>query len=276
MKPWLSRCRVVKARGKIRVMDAEWFKTRMKQVRVTQEELAERLGRHRDVVRRILSGTQTMRIDEALVFADALRVPYAEILRRAGVEVPTAAIDETVPLRYHVADAFAAVSSGPIPESEQSLFPRPPRRNLPETAFAADVLDDSADRYYRRGAVVICVPPPELGRALTPGDRCVYVNYGTDMAAADAIEARIGVLAVAGDGSGLLLSSATRNADKRQTVFIEREQAAISGQTRAAEAAPGRFVVPVPEQQAEIEYTPHSDDKSEIVGVILWAFTPEA
>lgn len=72
-------------------MDDKWFKQQQKKVGITADQIAGILGRDRSVVSKILAGKQKMTLDWAKAFAEALQVPIAIVLERAGVtDEPTA------------------------------------------------------------------------------------------------------------------------------------------------------------------------------------------
>lgn len=54
-------------------------------MRVTDDQIADRMGRHRSVVSHILNGRQKMSLDWAEAFADLLDSPIEKILSKAGV-----------------------------------------------------------------------------------------------------------------------------------------------------------------------------------------------
>lgn len=64
---------------------ADWFKQRMRRLRVTQEQIGRALNRDRTVVGRILSGQQPLKLNEVLPLAEILQVSPFEILHRAGM-----------------------------------------------------------------------------------------------------------------------------------------------------------------------------------------------
>lgn len=66
-------------------MDVRWFKERQKQVGVTADQIADRVGRARSNVSHIYSGKQKMSLEWARAFAAALEVPLSEVLERAGI-----------------------------------------------------------------------------------------------------------------------------------------------------------------------------------------------
>lgn len=66
------------------MFQTDWFKRRMRQLRVTQRHLGLVLGCDRTVVSRIIGGKQQLRLDQAELIAEALKVSPMEVLRRAG------------------------------------------------------------------------------------------------------------------------------------------------------------------------------------------------
>lgn len=66
-------------------MDDKWFKAQQRRVGVTAEDIAARMGRVRSTVSHIYSGRQKMSLEWAKVFAEALQVPLAEVLKHAGI-----------------------------------------------------------------------------------------------------------------------------------------------------------------------------------------------
>ncbi|MEM6650956.1 MAG: helix-turn-helix transcriptional regulator [Pseudomonadota bacterium] len=65
-------------------MDEKWFKNRQREVGVTADDIAKKIGRARSGVSQIYKGERKMSADWAKAFAEALEVPVAEILERAG------------------------------------------------------------------------------------------------------------------------------------------------------------------------------------------------
>ena len=65
-------------------MDDKCFKQQQKRDGVTADAIAAILGRDRSVVSKILSGKQRMTLDWAKAFAEALQVPVATVLEKAG------------------------------------------------------------------------------------------------------------------------------------------------------------------------------------------------
>lgn len=74
-----------------RTMDDKWFKQQQKLVGKTADQIAAVLGRDRSVVSKILAGKQKMTLEWATAFAQALEVPLATVLEKAGTaDLPVA------------------------------------------------------------------------------------------------------------------------------------------------------------------------------------------
>lgn len=72
-------------------MDEKWFKTQQRKLGVTAEDIAAIRGLSRTNVSHILNGKQRMSLDWANAFAQALQVPLATILEKAGAAEPQVA-----------------------------------------------------------------------------------------------------------------------------------------------------------------------------------------
>lgn len=74
-------------------MDEKWFKQQQKKAGVTADEIAGKRGMSRVNVSHILTGRQRMSLEWAKAFAEALQVPLATVLEKAGVtDAPTAQV----------------------------------------------------------------------------------------------------------------------------------------------------------------------------------------
>lgn len=65
-------------------MNIEWFKAKHKASRVTQAEMARRLGKTPTFLTRVYSGDQDLKIEQATIMARAFGVPLAEVLAHLG------------------------------------------------------------------------------------------------------------------------------------------------------------------------------------------------
>lgn len=96
-------------------MDDKWFKTQQKRVGVTADQIADRLGRDRSVVSKILSGKQRMTLEWANAFAEVLQTDLATVLEKAGVA--DAQITQRVAPGFSESDAVAWVPGPSMAES---------------------------------------------------------------------------------------------------------------------------------------------------------------
>lgn len=66
-------------------MDIEWFRARKRELKVTDADLGEAIGRDRSIANRIVTGKQTMDLRFADGLATALKVSKETLLMKAGV-----------------------------------------------------------------------------------------------------------------------------------------------------------------------------------------------
>jgi 3,4-dihydroxy 2-butanone 4-phosphate synthase / GTP cyclohydrolase II len=69
------------------MLDADWFKARMKAVGATQEDVAQAIGRDRSAASRLLSGALEFKVSHAGPIASLLKTTVGEVLARAGLDV---------------------------------------------------------------------------------------------------------------------------------------------------------------------------------------------
>ena len=107
-------------------MDEKWFKTQQRKAGVTADQIADRIGRDRSVVSRVYTGRQPMSLELARAFAEALDVPLATVLEKAGVADP--------PVTRQLTPGFADSDAAPwLPPSK----PTDPGRTI-AAALGAD------------------------------------------------------------------------------------------------------------------------------------------
>jgi transcriptional regulator with XRE-family HTH domain len=77
-----------------------WFQERLRSIKLSQRQLAIKIGLDPAAVSYMLSGKRTMSMDEAKSIADVLLVPVTEVMRQAGIDV----LDDVrkVPIAGHV------------------------------------------------------------------------------------------------------------------------------------------------------------------------------
>lgn len=143
-------------------MDTDWFKSRMKRLKVSQEALATAIRRDRSAVSRIINGQQSLEQWHVGEFARLLECSPEEILRRAGFPISgpgdQAVAEEAVPTERpppppapmddEIAFAMAEVLAG---MTGLTGFPKLPRGRLAQLVKAqalalADASDDPDER----------------------------------------------------------------------------------------------------------------------------------
>lgn len=67
--------------------DKEWFRNRMKELGITQDDVGRAIGRDRSVASRLLSGELEFRIGHAQALKDIFQTTEAAILKHAGMEI---------------------------------------------------------------------------------------------------------------------------------------------------------------------------------------------
>lgn len=68
----------------IRGMDSAWFRQRMADLSLDQDDIGNALGLDRSVISRIINGRQPVRVDQLDPLARILQVSFMEMLRRVG------------------------------------------------------------------------------------------------------------------------------------------------------------------------------------------------
>lgn len=68
-------------------INTEWFQDRLKAIKLSQRQLAKKIGIDAAAVSYTLNGKRKMTMDEAKKIADVLLVPVTEVMRQAGIEV---------------------------------------------------------------------------------------------------------------------------------------------------------------------------------------------
>lgn len=73
-------------------IDVAWFAKRRQAVGVTQEDMAEAIGRSKSLITKILKGERTLDAADVAGFAKVLQVSPDEILRRLGLDAAAAGV----------------------------------------------------------------------------------------------------------------------------------------------------------------------------------------
>lgn len=71
----------------VTVINQEWFQDRLRQLRISQRQLAKRIGIDPAAVSYMFQGKRAMSMDEAKAIAEQLLVPVTEVMRQAGIDV---------------------------------------------------------------------------------------------------------------------------------------------------------------------------------------------
>jgi SOS-response transcriptional repressor LexA len=156
-------------------MDADWFRARMKALKITQDDLAAVLHRDRSRISKVLSGEERpFRLNEIEPLALTLEVPVYEILYRLGVwrsgKIPA------IHCAFVISELEAArLAEKPAPEhnpiSRESVLTEYPA----ETIFSLRLTDDSMDQIAPEGSAIIV----DYGRRdLRDGELGVFRHQG--------------------------------------------------------------------------------------------------
>ena len=68
-------------------INRDWFQDRLRQLKLSQRQLAKRIGLDPAAVSYMFSGKRRMTMPEAKVIAEHLLVPVTEVMRQAGIDV---------------------------------------------------------------------------------------------------------------------------------------------------------------------------------------------
>lgn len=73
--------------GEMSEINQDWFQERLRALKISQRQLAKKIGIDPASVSYMLSGKRRMSMDEAKAVAEHLLVPVTEVMRQAGIEV---------------------------------------------------------------------------------------------------------------------------------------------------------------------------------------------
>jgi transcriptional regulator with XRE-family HTH domain len=183
----------------------------------------------------------------------------------------------SVPVRFAIAAAEPGgrLDSFELPEPHERL--QPGRVAEPEQCFAAEIADDSADRDFAPGTVLLLRPPAALHEPLRAGAKVVArffldgdgggdagCDTGGDVCRAT-YEVLYGILDrnILGD---LMLITRTRNRLIPRHALIRAAASARSGPSESAAAESAR--------DGTIDYRHSPEDPAEILGVVVYAMGP--
>jgi len=171
----------------------------------------------------------------------------------------------SVPVRF----VIAAADSGNRPDSFERPEPhemvQPGRLQEPEYCFAAEIADDSADRDFAPGTVLLLRPTSASSDPLRRGTRVVVRFFLEAKGEPATYEILYGILDrnILGD---LVLITRTRNRLIPRHVLIRAASAPRSG---PAERPANELA-----RDDTIEYWYSPDDPAEILGVVVYAMGP--
>jgi transcriptional regulator with XRE-family HTH domain len=222
---------------------------------LTQNKLAELAGISGQQIGHLERGERRMTFTQAELLAPHLGCAPADLLSHAeGISIPVtcriaAAFSETAPDEYHI-------------DPPQARVPALPGLKSPEDCFAAEILDDSADRLYPAGSVLVARP---VAGSIVLGSKIIFRHYTGSGASRQTMEILVGLLERAATGDlTLALRSENRELPAGVTIKHHNSSAGLA-ESRLEPAAPG----------ASVDYAPDPADSGEIIGLVVMAITPE-
>lgn len=126
MNTYLLRCHVWRCNHSTMAINTDWFKGLMADRRISQRELAKRLGVDHSALSLAFRGKRHMKMTEAADLARLLGVPVADVMENAGIK----ADERTIPLKgwidghneLHYEDSDIRVTSpSPMPEGSFAI-----------------------------------------------------------------------------------------------------------------------------------------------------------
>lgn len=222
---------------------------------LTQNKLAGLAGISGQQIGHLERGERRMTFAQAELLAPHLGCAPADLLSHAeGISIPVtcriaAAFSESAPVDYHM-------------DPPQARVPALPGLKTPEDCFAAELLDNSADRLYPAGSVLVARP---VGRSIALGSKIIFRHCTGSGASRRTMEILVGLLELAPTGD-LTLALRSENSELPASVTIKRRESSTGlGESRLEPAAIG----------ASVEYQAAPDDPGEIIGLVVMAITPE-
>jgi transcriptional regulator with XRE-family HTH domain len=241
------------------IEDAGRFLELRTRLGLTQEQLGEIAGMSPSKIGKLERGERRLTYRDAIVLARALNCDPSDLLPgQRGLSIP-------IEWRISAAHSEAAPEFFEVPEPRPRLPALTPIAR-PDQCFGAEVLDDSADRLYPPGAVLICRHFDALAAPLRLGAKVIARRFVTSLADGAIMEVLVGLVdrSISGD---LLLSLRTTNRELPPAVLIR--QAPVHA------GFADRFSAAYSPADRPIDYAPRPDDPAEILGVVVWAITPE-
>lgn len=118
------------------MINQEWFQDRLRQLKISQRQLAKRINIDPASVSYMLSGKRRMTMDEAKKIADIFLLPVTEVMRQAGIDV----VDDVrkVPIVGYVGPECAVTL---LPHGTHDLVVAP--ADVPNGSFVIQMRDVS-------------------------------------------------------------------------------------------------------------------------------------
>lgn len=113
-------------------IDQAWFQDKLRHLKISQRQLAKRIGLDPAAVSYMFAGKRTMSMDEAKAIADIFLVPVTEVMRQAGIEV----LDDVrkVPIAGYIGHGAMVTL---LPNGTHDMVIAPP--DVPVGSFALQV-----------------------------------------------------------------------------------------------------------------------------------------
>lgn len=172
----------------------------------------------------------------------------------------------SVPLRYHVAGAFSeGVDGFDLAEPHERIHP-PKSVAHAEDCFAVQVRDNSADRLYPRGTVLVVRPLAFVKGGLKLGQKVLIKHYRGAKRDGEIMEVLVGYLDRAVTGE-LVVSLPTSNRQLPPSVRLKPAPRAAGLADRQAWMRE--------DSDMPIHYVAGEDDPAEIVGTVVMSMMRE-
>ena len=255
--PMKSRGRPPKSTGPPR------YANRLRQLRqrlgLSQQEVATQAGISSAYYGALERGDKRINADTAQRLHGPLRCAVSDLL--------TGTRGVSVPLRFAIAAAEASTrpDSFDLPEPNERL--QPGRVAEPEECFAAEIVDDSADRDFAPGTVLFLRPLARLREPLRAGAKVVARFFLDGNGERATHEILYGILDqnILGD---LVLITRTRNRLIPRHALIRATATPGPGLDEARKAQWAHH--------GTIDYQPRPGDPAELLGVVVYVMGPVA
>lgn len=148
-------------------MDTEWFKTRKREMKVTDADVAAALGVERSVANKVLNGRVAFNAKRAPQMSELFKVTREEILFRAGIsDVEPSSIQHPKLLSSSDIIVWGRVAAGiwmeesfaePDPDNMTTIeYDRLPGDHSTEHLFAVEPVGDSMNLAFLPNTLLIC------------------------------------------------------------------------------------------------------------------------